>query len=215
MELKLSVQMREKNEKLSHDFIAAVLYGKGVENQEIKMDRVKFEKVFKEAGESNLILLELGEVKVKVLVKDWQKDPIKNFFTHIDFFQVNMKEKITTAIPFHFVGESKAVKELGGMLMKEINEIEVECLPDALVDHIDVDVSAITEIEGHLKISDIKLPEGLTLLHHHAEDIIVMVMRPKVAEVFATAPGTVEATDVKDAREAKEAKDAKDAAEKK
>jgi len=206
MELTLNVLPREKNEKLSHDFIAAVLYGKGVENKEIKVERVKFEKMFATAGESNLINLVLGDSKVKVLVKDWQKDAIKNFFTHIDFYQVNMKEKINTAIPLHFIGESKAVKELGGMLMKEVNEIEVECMPDDLVDHIDVDISAIVELEESLRISDVKIPEGMTLLNRNAEDIVAMVMRPKVAEVFETAPGTVEATDVKDAKE-KEAKE--------
>jgi len=179
MDLKLSAQIREKNEKLSIDFIPAVLYGKGVETVSLKIKRVDFDRVFTAAGESNLISLDFGSGVVKVLVKDLQRDVIKHTFTHIDFYQVNMKEKIKTEIPLHFIGESKAVKELGGMLMKEMDAIAVECLPTDLVDHIDVDISSLNTFEDSIRVSNLNIPQGLEVAYHNAEDMVAVVVKPK------------------------------------
>ncbi len=180
MELKLQAEKREKNEKLAADFIPAVLYGKGVENHSLKLKKVDFEKIFAVAGESNLIDLNFGTGAVKVLVKDLQRDVLKYTFTHVDFYQVNMKEKITTEIPLHFIGESKAVKELGGMLMRETHEIEIECLPSDLVDHIDVNISGLNTYDDVITIADLVIPAGLKLVHNNPEDVVVMVVEPKV-----------------------------------
>jgi len=193
MDLNLRAEKKEKNEKLTPDFIAAVLYGKGVTNQSLKLKKVDFEKIFLVSGESNLISLDFGQGEVKVLVKDTQRDVLKNTFSHVDFYQVNMKEKINTEIPLHFVGESKAVKELGGMLMREIHELEVECLPSDLVDHIDINISGLNTFDDVITIADIVLPSGFRLIHNNPEDVIVMVVEPKV-EVEEVKP--VEATPV-------------------
>jgi large subunit ribosomal protein L25 len=181
MELTLLAQKREKNEKLDKDSLAAVVYGKGIEAQSLKLKKADFEKVFAAAGESNLIKLDLGTSSVNVVVKDLQKDAIKNFFTHVDFYQVNMKEKITAEIPLHFIGESKAVKELGGMLNKEMHEVEVECLPGDLVDHIEIDISVLNTFDDEIRMKDLKLPKGVELVSE-TDDIIAMIMRPKLEE---------------------------------
>jgi large subunit ribosomal protein L25 len=179
--------MRIKQEKLGKDFISAILYGKGLESKMLKVNKIEFDKVFKEAGESNLIDLNTGDGVIKVLVKDIQRDVLKNFVTHIDFYQVNMKEKITTEIPLHFMGESKAVKELGGALIKDISALEVECLPGDLVDHIDVDISVLNTFDDAIRINDINLPAGLTLLLH-TNEMVAAVKEPKVeAEPVAEA----------------------------
>ncbi|MFA5109218.1 MAG: 50S ribosomal protein L25 [Patescibacteria group bacterium] len=181
MDFKLTAQKRERNEKLSPEFIPAVLYGKGVENQSLKIKKVEFDKAFKAAGESNLIDLDFGQGAVKVLVKDTQHDVMKGFFTHVDFYQVNMKEKITTEIPLHFVGESKAVKELGGVLIKDMIHLTVECLPSDLVDHIDVDISVLKTFSDAIRVNDLSLAKGLSLVHH-TNEMVAAVKEPKVEE---------------------------------
>lgn len=179
MELKLNVLKKEKNEKLDKDSMPAVLYGKDIENRSLKLKRLDFEKVFAAAGESNLIeLIEDGK-SVKVLVKDMQRDVLKHTFTHVDFLQINMKEKIHASIPLHFVGESKAIKELNGSLMREVNEIEIECLPGDLVDHIDVDISVLISFDEVIKINDLKLPANVKLMHN-TNDVVAVVAIPKV-----------------------------------
>lgn len=197
MEIKLSAKLREKNEKLSADSIPAVIYGKGVENQMLSIKKVEFEKAFAAAGESNLIDLDFGKGAVKVLVKEIQRNVLKNDFTHVDFYQVNMKEKINTEIPLHFIGESKAVKELSGSLIKDITEIEVECLPTDLVDHIEVDISVLNTFDDAIHINDLKLPKGMVLVSH-TNDVVASVREPKVEAApapveTAAAAGTPEA----------------------
>lgn len=181
MEIKLTAQLREKNEKLGPDFMPAVLYGKGLDNKNLKLRKVDFEKSFRTAGESNLIDLDFGSGSVKVLVKDVQHDVMKNFLTHADFYQVNMKEKITTEIPLHFIGEAKAIKELGGTLIKDMDSLEVECLPSDLVDHIDVDISVLNTYDDAIRVSDLKLPKGIVLVRH-TNEMIAAVKEPKVEE---------------------------------
>lgn len=200
MELKLQAEKRIDNEKLSPEFIPAVVYGKGISNQNLKLKRVDFEKAFAVAGESNLISLDFGQEVVKVLVKEIQRDVLKYTFTHVDFYQVNMKEKITTEIPLHFIGESKAIKELGGMLMKEINALEVECLPNDLVDHIDIDISVLATYDDVVKIADLVLPSGFRLTHNNPSDVVVVVVEPK-AVVEEVKP--VEAAPVVDPKDSK------------
>jgi large subunit ribosomal protein L25 len=182
MEFKLLAQKREKNERLSEDFIPAVLYGKGIENVNLKIKKTEITKIFASAGESNLITLDIENSSVKVLVKDIQRDVMKHTLKHLDFYQVNMKEKINTEIPLHFIGESKAVRELGGMLMKDMDTLEIECLPNDLVDHIDVDISVLDSFEAEIRMQDIKLPKGIVLLYEDHNEIVVSVKEPKVVE---------------------------------
>ncbi|MBN2854117.1 50S ribosomal protein L25 [Patescibacteria group bacterium] len=181
MDFKIKAEKREKKEKLSKDFIPAVLYGKEIESQSLKMRKAEFEKIFATAGESNLIELDLDGSKIKVLVKDIQRNVLNHSLTHADFYQVNMKEKVVTEIPLNFIGESKAVKELGGMLNKDLDNLEVECLPGDLVDHIDVDLSVLASFDDAIRVGDLKLPEGIEATAE-AEEMVASVKEPKVVE---------------------------------
>jgi large subunit ribosomal protein L25 len=189
MEFKLTVQLRTEKEKLNAEFIPAVLYGKNVENKNLKVKANEFEKAWREAGESNLISLDLDGQITKVLVKDTQRHILKHSFTHVDFYQVNMKEKIITEIPLHFVGEAKAIKELGGALIKDMDHLEVECLPGDLVDHIDVDISVLQTFDDAIRVNDLKLPQGLSPVLH-TNEVVAAVMEPKAEKepVIEAAP---------------------------
>ena len=94
-----------------------------------------------------------------------------------------MKNKIHTEIPLHFIGESKAVKELSGSLIKDVDSLEVECLPEDLVDHIDIDISVLKEFHNHINVSDLKLPKGLKLVHENDKfiDILKKLFRKSYA----------------------------------
>lgn len=187
MDIKLTAQLRAQDEKYGTDLVPAVIYGKGVETRSLKLKRSDFEKVFRLAGESNLIELDFGQGAVKVLVKDIQRDVIKNFVTHVDFYQVNMSEKVKTEIPLHFVGEAKAIKELGGTLLKDMDTVEVECLPGDLVDHIDVDISVLNTFEDAIRQNDLLLPKGLTLVSD-TNEMVAAVREPKVEVESVAAP---------------------------
>jgi len=196
MELKLSADIREKKEKLAKDQLAAILYGRDQESLSLKMNYNAFDKLFQEAGESNLISLSLGDKTFPVLVKATQKDVLKGTYIHIDLYKVNMKEKVKAEIPLEFVGEdkAKALKELGGIFITNIDEVSVECLPADLVDHIEVDVSSLAELGDAIRIEDLQVPAGIHLFQE-GHEIVCVAEAPKKVEdeiVVSAAEGSVE-----------------------
>ena len=185
--VQLKAQLRsESNGKANSirtaGFIPAVIYGFGKENQNIKVKKHDFEKVFAIAGEFNLVDLSIDEAApIKIIIKDVQRDGITDNIIHIDFYQVDMAKKITTEIPLNFIGEARAVKELGGTLVKNMDTVEVECLPGDLVSHIDVDISVLTDFGQFIRLHDLVLPKGVTLAQE-TNEAVVGVEETKVEE---------------------------------
>ncbi len=160
----ITLKAEKREGKVDNGFIAGILYGSDTENINIKVSRLEFEKLYKKAGEATLVDFTLDKLEpVKVLIKDIQREPVKDIIIHLDLYKVNMKKEITADIPLVFVGESKAVKEMGAILNKNLDNVEVICLPSDLVDHIDVDLSAIDTLEDVIRIKDIKSLEGIKL----------------------------------------------------
>ncbi|MEK7635976.1 MAG: 50S ribosomal protein L25 [Patescibacteria group bacterium] len=149
-------------------FVPAELYGHGLDNMHLMVPAKDFSKVFKEAGESTLIKLKInppdGGNEFNVLVHDFQKNHLTDEFSHIDFYSVRMDEKITTSVPLEFIGEAPAVKEMGGILVKAMHEVEIEALPADLPHHINVDISSIKEIGGSIFIKDLNFGKGVKIL---------------------------------------------------
>jgi large subunit ribosomal protein L25 len=187
-EIKLDAQLRdEKNGNMNkirkEGFLPANVYGFGMENKNIKVKSIDFERVFSAAGESHLINLEIGgKEPLKVIVKDVQKDSVKDNIIHVDFYQVDMNKKIHTEIILNFIGESRAVKELGGVLIKNADSIEIKCLPGNLVDRIDIDLSNLNNFHDSVKAGDLKLPPGVELVGD-ADETIVIVLEPAKEEI--------------------------------
>jgi large subunit ribosomal protein L25 len=177
-----AIEKTEKANKLRQDGkIPAIVYGHKFEPLAVAVDVIDFQKVFKEAGTSNLIDLAVGDKKLKVLLHDSQKDPMNEKLIHLDFLKVNMKEKIHAEIPLEFVGDSDAVINKEGSLITPVDSIEVECLPGDLISEITVDVSILDDFEKNIKVSDLKLPEGVELLSD-PEEIIAFVQEPRSEE---------------------------------
>lgn len=159
--------------------IPAIVYGPGFENILLSLSLRDFEKLYRQAGESSLIDLAIdGKEPFKVLIHDVQREPVTNHAVHTDLYRVNMSEKLTTSIPLAFAGESRAVKELNGILVKNITEIEIRCLPEHLLHEIPVALAQLTELEQTIKVKDLALPPGLEIVRHLGNDIIAIVMPP-------------------------------------
>lgn len=194
-DIKLAVESRTDKEKLGElrrsGFIPAVIYGAGHKNRSLKVKALDFEKVFARAGETNLVDLSIdGGKPAKVLIYETEKNGIKGKVMHIDFYQVDMKKKIKVEVPLNFIGEAKAVRELGGTLVKVIDEVEVECLPEDLVNQIDVDISGLNTFDDAIKLSDLKLPQGVVLVSQ-TDELVVQVeeVKEQVEEAPAAAEG--------------------------
>ncbi|NCO79820.1 50S ribosomal protein L25 [Candidatus Falkowbacteria bacterium CG_4_9_14_3_um_filter_38_19] len=169
-------------------YIPAVVYGSGITNTAIKIKRHDFEQAFALAGESNLIDLSIDDKEpVKVIIKEVAKDNIKDNIIHVDFYRVDMSKKITTEIPLSFINESLAIKELGGTLIKNIDSLEITCLPSDLVDHIDVNLGQLQNFGDLIRIEDVKLPAGMALVSRTNEVIVSVTEATKEEELVKPA----------------------------
>lgn len=145
--------------------IPAIMYGPEITAASIAVDATAFTKLYRAAGESTLVDLSVGgAAPVKVLIQDVQFDPVKSTMIHVDFRQINMSKEMHATVALRFVGESPAVKGLGGTLVKPLEEVNVKCLPKDLVNHIDIDLSVLKTFADFIRVSDIPVPAGMTIL---------------------------------------------------
>ena len=159
--------------------VPAVIYGNKVANQSLFLDYNQFEKMYRAAGESNLIDLTIdGSQSTKVLVHDVQRNPLTGMYSHVDFYQVNMKEKVHASIPLNFIGVSSAVKDMAGTLVRTMDEVKVKCLPGDLIPHIDVDISVLADFDKSIRVSDLKVPASFEV-ESHADETVASVDRPR------------------------------------
>ena len=166
---------------LAQDIIPAEIYGYNFENKHISVTRKDFKKAYAEAGETGVITLTVGDDSYPVLVHETKTDRLGNAIVSIDFYVVNLKEKTTAEVPIHLVGESPAVKEFGGILVKALEEVEVEALPADLPSHIDVDVSKLVSLNQSIRIKDLAISNKVKILAE-PETVIVVITEPKVEE---------------------------------
>ncbi|MDD5342639.1 MAG: 50S ribosomal protein L25 [Patescibacteria group bacterium] len=179
--------------KLRHDGkIPGVLYGSRVKTKPIQLNYQEFEKLYAEAGESSLVDLSIDKSKpVKVIIHSVSRHPLTGKFEHVDFYQVDLKKKITAEIILNFVGESVAVKELGGVLVKSLDRVKVECLPSDLIHEIDIDISRLKTYEDIIHVKDIVVPPGITLLED-VEEPVALVKPPRSEAELEALDQTVE-----------------------
>ncbi|MEK7189962.1 MAG: 50S ribosomal protein L25 [Patescibacteria group bacterium] len=213
LSLKGELRVKGAKELRKESKIPAVLYGHGVTNVNLSVNYREFEKAYQSGGGKGLLELTIDNAApINVLVQDWQINPITSVFTHVDFRQVKMDEKIKTDVNLKFIGESPAVKELGGIFVKNFNSIPVECLPKDLVSEITVDIVSLKEFGNVLHISDVVAPAGIKILAH-AEDVIATVTPPRVEEEVAPAAAAVDLSQIKTEAEEKKEKKATEVAE--
>ncbi len=175
--IKLTARPRQSVSDLK-EMIPAVMYGSGIDNTSLSVKRLEFEQVFTKSGESGLISLTIDGQDYPVIVKDFQVDPVRQRIIHIDFFKLNMNEKVVAEVNLEFVGESPAVKAHGGIVVHNFNSLEIECLPKDLVQKVEVDLSPLVEIGDAIHVSDIVLPAGI-IFKNDSTDMVVHVIEPK------------------------------------
>lgn len=176
---KREVGRKANNSLVKEQMIPAIVYGHGLDNQAVAVSSKDFEKVFRGAGTNTLVSLNIGADKKQVLIYDYQRDPVNSAFLHVDFYAVNMKEEIMADVPLKFTGISLAVKDNGGVLVKNMEEIKVKCLPNVLPHEIEIDLSALKTFEDRIRISDLKIPEGVEVVAEDKKQIIAIAVLPR------------------------------------
>ncbi|WP_110655887.1 50S ribosomal protein L25/general stress protein Ctc [Salinicola halimionae] len=178
-----SRRLRRKNEQ-----VAAIIYGGSTEPQPITIDKPAFYKAIEdEAFFSSIIDISIDGKSEQVVIRDLQRHPYKALITHADFMRVDATHELTLNVPLHFLNEEtcKGVKDEGGVLHVQNNDVQISCLPSKLPEYIEVDVADLALGET-IHLSDIKMPEGVTLVElSHGEEHdagVVSVTHPTVVK---------------------------------
>ena len=142
----------------------ATVYGKGVKPQTISIASNEFKKVFHEAGETGLIELTINGNKHPVLIHSVQVHPMTAAILHVEFHEVDLKEKVHAEVPVELIGEPMAIKEKIGVLMPLIDHIEVEALPAELPEKIEVDITGLAAVNDQIVVGELTVPSVVTVL---------------------------------------------------
>lgn len=163
--------------------LPANIYGRDVKSTSIEIDNKEFRKIFKEAGETGIIEIELGKESRPVLVSNVQVHPATDEILHVDFRQVNLKEKVSANIPVELIGDSPAEKTGIGTVVLLLQELEVEALPTDLPEKFEIDASTLTEVNQTVKVADLKYDKAKVEVKAESEEIVVKVEEPQKEEV--------------------------------
>ncbi len=200
---KRKITGRKVKQLRKEGIIPANIYGKDVKSVAIQLPVKDFHLAFKQAGETNIIELQIDkDTKTRpVLVHDIHRHPVTDYYLHVDFHQVDLTKKATVNIPVEIKGEAPATTK-GGLLLQLLNEVEVEALPADLPDKFEVDISNLEEIGQGISLKDIKVDtKKVNFTAENLDELVVKIEEPTKEE---EAPAEVEAAAEGEEAEAKE-----------
>ncbi len=171
----------------------ANIYGHGIPSLAVEVDTHDLARTIRLAGRNTMLQLHVeGEKNPRpVFVHHVQRDSIRDYLLHVDFYQVSLKEKIRLEVPLVIVGEAPAVGVYHGILLQNVNAITVEGLPTEMPPHIEVDVSGLEEIDDAIHVKDLPVSPEITLLVD-PEMVVAKVAPPRIEEVEEVAVEEVE-----------------------
>ncbi len=196
----LAVSLREVTGKATKQLrkagvIPANIFGHGEPSQSVQVERTAFDELRRGHGATGVIALRVaGAKKVETaLIRHVQREPRDGKILHIDFFRVNMRDRITAKIALHLTGVAPGVKLEGGILLHLVDTLEVECTASDIVEAIEVDISGMEHLDDMLHAKDVPLPPNYTLITD-AEEAVVKITPPRTEKVeeVAEAPAAAE-----------------------
>ena len=225
MQLKASARQplgKRSRRMLREGKLPAIVYGHNTKPTALVLDRLEFQKVFIKSGRTHLVDLKVDSDRTeKVLVREIQTHPRRLGPIHVDFYAVSLEEKITVEVPVHLTGESAAVKRGDADILQPIHALRVECLPTDIPEAFEVDLTPLEEIESEVRVSDISVPKGVTVLVDPEELVVKIVhkrelkVEEEVPAAEAVVPAEGEAGAEGEAAEGGETPGAEEATEKK
>jgi large subunit ribosomal protein L25 len=172
--------------------IPAVVYGGGGPAVSVTVDPKAIIRILRsEAGHNSLFTLQISDkAPARVMLRDWQWEPIKGDLMHVDMVRIARDEKLHVRVPIRITGEAQGVKIQGGVLEFILREVEVECLPDDIPEHITVDVTDLL-IGRQLRVADLPVAESVKVLAD-AGRVVAHIVAPKTEAASTTAEAELE-----------------------
>ncbi len=176
---KLAVSKRETkkpNLLRREGFLPATIYGRGVESETVQINAREFSRL-PAGAHSHMIELDYAGRKINAIIRGVQRHSTKDFIYNVELYKVALDRKLTVTVPLKLIGESAAIK-LGAVLVENYQEAEIECLPGSIPEVIEVDLSALAEVEDSIHFGQLNVPSDVKILNPH-DEIIVKVIAPK------------------------------------
>jgi large subunit ribosomal protein L25 len=151
-------------------YVPGVIYGQS-DPVNIQMEEIQLNRALRSAGMTQLATVDVEGKQYTVLAREVQQHVTRRNVLHVDFLEVSMTETITSEAELVMVGESPALEIAEGMIAQSMFSVEIECLPDALISQIEVDISAIETPSDSILVSDLPVPEGVTLLADESDTV--------------------------------------------
>jgi large subunit ribosomal protein L25 len=190
MQLKASLRQplgKRSRRLLREGKLPAVVYGHNTESTPITLERLEFQKVFVKSGRTHLVDLAIDGRTEKVLVREIQMHPRQLGPIHVDFYQVNLQEKIEVEVPIHLTGESAPVKRGDADVLQPMHSARVECLPSDIPEAFEIDITPLEEIDMELRVSDLSVPKGVTVLEE-ADELVVKIVHKRELKIEEEIP---------------------------
>src|ERR1051325_10727788 len=168
--------------------LPAVIYGRHTEPVSINLDSHSASMTLAKLTSSSLVTIKVDGTEHLALVREKQRDYIKNRLLHVDFLAVSLTEKLRTEVAIHFIGVSPAVKDFNAVMVHNLEEVEVECLPDDLPERIDVDISMLNRPGEGIRLRDVHVSDKVRLLGD-PDTMVAVATFAKVEEETAAVPG--------------------------
>jgi large subunit ribosomal protein L25 len=177
-----TIQGKKVKRLRAENVIPAILYGPDTPALSIQVEERALFKTLQQTGTTSLIDLYVDKSSKPnvVLARGIQRDSLTGRLLHVDFYQVRLTETVKTMPRLEIVGESPLAKGGGAVMIQNMNEVEVECLPTDLINSIPVDVSGLETLESNVLIRDLPVPEGITILAD-PEDVVVSMVPVRAA----------------------------------
>lgn len=198
---KRTVLGRKVNSLRREGIIPAHVFGHKVPTIHVQVKKADFAKVFEQAGETGIVDLAVDGTKHPTLIRNVQTHPVTDEPLHIDFYQVNLAEKVKVDVPLEITGEAPAVGKKIGLLLTPVSEIEIEALPTDIPENIQVDISKLENVGDEIKIKD--LPIDKTKIEVQVdEELVVAQIGELVTKEMEAAEAEIEAEQAEAAAEA-------------
>lgn len=180
--------------------IPAHVFGHKVKTIHVQVNKGEFAKVFEQVGETGIIDLTIDKDKRPVMVRNVQVHPVSDSPLHIDFYQVNLSEKVKVNVPLEIVGEAPAVHKKIGVLLTPVSELEVEALPTDLPENIEVDIANFENVGDEIKVKDLKIDRSKVEVLSD-EELVVAQIGELVTKEMEAVEAEVEAEQAEAAAE--------------
>ena len=173
--------------------LPAVLYGHGIESTPVTLEAHEAALKLSHVTSSSLMMIDLDGKEYPALVREKQRDYLKNRLLHVDFQVISMTEKVTTKVGIELTGTAPAVKAFSAVIVTVLNELEVECMPQDLPERVVIDISGLAEVGAGIHVRDVVISDQVTILDDPGEMIVVASATREEKAVVEEAPAEEEA----------------------